>query len=347
MVHSSLERARLERARERGGELANEELYDRLYKSGYHAGLTLSHAHHFVRLIGRDASISSVLDVGCSHGLAVASLWALNVTASGVDVSRVAVDLASSSRRGEHRCHASFCFRQARASNLSFVADRAFDAVLSTDVLEHLQPSDVHAALDELTRVAAKKLFLKVAPHQENNRVGALLARAGVAAAQRPEQLHSFLRPRTWWVRELTRRGFELEWATSDQSWLGRGQSFVMRRIGVAAGATDRGAKARVDGLLRAQRFRSKTGLCGPTPSGPSDCALGDRGSWGVDAEKIKSMAACVARCTACSRCNYVSLSLAPAHAECAWYAACDMAHLTAPPESGTDYETVHVVKMR
>ena len=71
------------------------------------------------------------------------------------------------------------------------------------------------------------------------------------------------------------------------------------------------------------------------------------RGSWGVDAEKIKSMAACVACCTACSRCNYVSLSLAPAHAECAWYAACDMAHLTAPPESGTDYETVHVVKMR
>lgn len=325
------------------GELANEALYDRLYSSGYHENLKISHARPFVRLIGRDASVNSVLDVGCSHGFAVASLWAMNVSASGVDVSHVAVDLASRSRPAGRLCGADFCFRQARASNLSFVADRAFDAVLSTDVLEHLQPSDAPAALDELTRVAAKKLYLKVASRKETNQVDGLLAKAGVAVAERPKQLHSLVRPRDWWVRQLTQRGFELEWATT-RSWSVEGQSLVMRRVGSTAGATDPRAGARVEALLRAKGFRTKPGLCGPTNSGPSDCAHGQSGSWNVRTERIDSLAACVARCRGCERCHYVSLSFAQYYQECAWYAKCDMAALMAPPEDGTDYETVQVL---
>jgi ubiquinone/menaquinone biosynthesis C-methylase UbiE len=210
-------------------ELTNEALYDRLYEHGYHANLGLSHAQQFVKMIGLDPTIDSVLDVGCSHGMGVAKLWGMNVTASGVDVSHRAVALARKARVRSHatKCGAAFCFRQAPASNLSFVGNNAFDAILSTDVLEHLQPSDAEAALDELTRVASKKLYLKVAPVKETGRPSSAM----FAPSEEPLQLHSSVHPRKWWIDRLQARGFELEWATRDTTgWLGAGASFVMRR---------------------------------------------------------------------------------------------------------------------
>ena len=74
-------------------------------------------------------------------------------------------------------------------------------------------------------------------------------------------------------------------------------------------------------------------------------CTTGVKGSWNTDAYNIRSMGDCVARCRGCSRCRYVSLSLAAAHQDCSWYAACDLRRLIAAPRTGPDYASVAVRK--
>ena len=47
------------------------------------------------------------------------------------------------------------CFQQAPASQLPF-ADQSFDAIMSTDVLEHVLEKDVPALIQEFARVTRK-----------------------------------------------------------------------------------------------------------------------------------------------------------------------------------------------
>ena len=77
-------------------------LYDKLYAGGYHNDLRLSHGLYLMYDLTEVAAwynLTSVLDVGCSHGLVVESLWVHGgLTASGVDVSTRAVEIASQQR---------------------------------------------------------------------------------------------------------------------------------------------------------------------------------------------------------------------------------------------------------
>ena len=163
------------------------ELYDHLYSEGYHNNSHITHSPPLLLTI-RNAlpAIRSVLDVGCSHGWAVEWLWRKGYEAAGVDVSTVAVALATKTRGrpGGHqttrytgrggRCWNStssnapaierrkpICFTVASATLLPFPSC-SFDAIMSTDVLEHLEPGDVETAVRELSRVARRYLVLKV-----------------------------------------------------------------------------------------------------------------------------------------------------------------------------------------
>ena len=95
----------------------------------------------------------SALDVGCSTGGSLAPLAGRGAAVVGVDVSSLAV--AEARRLGRD-------VRLAEASRLPFEV-QAFDLVVSADVLEHLAPGDVPAAVAELKRVASRFLFLKIA----------------------------------------------------------------------------------------------------------------------------------------------------------------------------------------
>ena len=77
-----------------GSQLAGSQLYDELYRTGYHSDKNLTHAAVLVRAIVNSHNVSSVLDFGCSHGYAVSTLWKHNITASGYDISQVAVKMA-------------------------------------------------------------------------------------------------------------------------------------------------------------------------------------------------------------------------------------------------------------
>lgn len=140
-------------------------LYEELYKHGYHSDTRITHAKGVLKFVG---TAKSVLDLGCSHGFAVAALWKRKIQANGVDIAQTAIDLAKKTR-GDGRCGTDPCFQQADATSLPF-PDKHFDTLISTDVLEHLSPSDVDVAIREMIRVTRREMWLKVCTHEEANR---------------------------------------------------------------------------------------------------------------------------------------------------------------------------------
>jgi SAM-dependent methyltransferase len=96
-----------------------------------------------------------VLDVGCGGGVALGLLREARpeVVGVGVDLSRRAVEA------GRRRYGLDLIV--GRADALPF-ADRAFDAVLATELLEHLPHDRFRPALAEIERVAARAVIVTV-----------------------------------------------------------------------------------------------------------------------------------------------------------------------------------------
>ena len=204
--------------------LSGAELYDALYASGYHgmrnhtrAGEVLS----FMSDTNRTASLGvhSVLDLGCSHGFAVASLWSMGYTASGVDISSVAVERARQIRdEPTSRCvHP--CFAQGPATSLPWPT-HAFDAIISSDVLEHVETADVPAAIRELSRVAARMLVLKIASRTdmvdakqvrlfnlEKERNTTVAGKSIFTNGVLPGNLHPTTHGPEWWIERFRNEG--------------------------------------------------------------------------------------------------------------------------------------------
>ena len=86
-------------------------------------------------------------------------------------------------------------------------------------------------------------------------------------------------------------------------------------------------------------------GACGAIEKGPGDCATDDQGTWPM-APPRHSLATCIAMCSCCERCRYISYSAQSG--DCAWFAACKMGRLTHPATGGSSrlentYTTVEV----
>ncbi|HTY08131.1 MAG TPA: class I SAM-dependent methyltransferase [Candidatus Edwardsbacteria bacterium] len=93
---------------------------------------------HLAASLAGDVTAGSVLDLGCSTGRILRSLELRS--GLGVDISPAMIELAS---RG---APPQLAFRQADV--MAFVPDRAFDAVICCDVIEHLP--DYRALLERL-----------------------------------------------------------------------------------------------------------------------------------------------------------------------------------------------------
>ena len=198
--------------------LRGHDLYNALYRVGYHQDTNLTHSGLLVDAIVRSSNVSSVLDYGCSHGLAVSALWGHNIYASGYDISPVAVGLAEATRTRNRRCvdELGFCF----SSKLPAVFLRpVVDAVLCTDVLEHIELTDVNRTLALLASAARYKMYLKIASAVERNKQSL----HKLDAHKRPRDLHATVRSFAWWSTQLARHGFV-------QIRMLRGDTAVFRR---------------------------------------------------------------------------------------------------------------------
>ena len=93
------------------------------------------------------------------------------------------------------------------------------------------------------------------------------------------------------------------------------------------------------DSLSQWLRGHARTGSCGATTAHDAgDCTSGEYGSWELSACETRTwrsaLAICIARCSACERCAYVSLTMFRQGADCSWYApsVCDAAFIKMRP---------------
>ena len=203
--------------------LRGAQLYDALYATGYHSSLNTTRAQEALQTLHSHAAafgVRSVLDVGCSHGFAVQQLWSMGFIASGVDVSALAVAKAKRARgEPEGRCILP-CFVRGSATQIPWPSG-AFDAILSTDALEHVEKNDTIPAVIELSRVAGKMLVLKIAQRGDMVSAGQHHAWAQrqhqlVQTSSDPTALPSGVLPRDlhpsthgpmWWVERFEKLG--------------------------------------------------------------------------------------------------------------------------------------------
>ena len=215
-----------------GEPLKGAELYETIYRLGYSSEGLMVHYNPILaelkRMAGRGEVVRSVLDVGCSHGGGVKALWKMGMKASGVDVSKTAVNMAIERQGDNPQSCVNKCWQQAPATSLPF-ADMSVDAIMSTDVLEHLDPPDVDNAVTELARVARKWMVLKISNRPEYNRMQtakAPFANGTFAKEVRrrfdrdlPPQLHASIHGADWWIAKFKAVGFEHHRTISVPSW--------------------------------------------------------------------------------------------------------------------------------
>ncbi len=131
---------------------------DNLYKYEYDNKLYQNIIRSFIKRINEmlmESQPETVLDAGCGEGFVANYLAAHNedVEVTGVDVSEGALDYARS-----HYSEVA-TFRKGSVYKLPF-SDKSFDAVLCSEVLEHLE--DPLAAMAELKRVSRETVLITV-----------------------------------------------------------------------------------------------------------------------------------------------------------------------------------------
>jgi SAM-dependent methyltransferase len=120
---------------------------DRMGLSGYERyDRASSNADVAAYVVWRFLSPPRSLDVGCALGFVVEALRELGIRADGVDISEWAVEHATPGARGHVRVGDLLAGLPHRSGE--------FDVVTAFEVLEHLAPEDVPAALAELRRVS-------------------------------------------------------------------------------------------------------------------------------------------------------------------------------------------------
>ena len=129
---------------------------------------------------------------------AVHFLQKQGIDTHGCDISQVAIDRAS--ERGIANC------RVASATDLPY-ADRQFDLVICTDVLEHLYIEDVPLALAELTRVAKRYAVLKPAFRAEKNHRPLEKAKSQFPDLEDTQALHLTVKKAAWWTTQILETG--------------------------------------------------------------------------------------------------------------------------------------------
>jgi len=135
--------------------------YEKLYEMGYHSKAK-NHGKRYANYLMNNYKFKTVLDVGCSNGLAVNKFFRRKRKAYGIDVAHIAIRYAAEVFNTPN------CILSS-AMDTPF-RDGFFDAVFSCDVLEHLTERDVFKALSEMHRITNKYLFLVLDCKPEGNR---------------------------------------------------------------------------------------------------------------------------------------------------------------------------------
>jgi SAM-dependent methyltransferase len=162
---------------------------------------------------------ATVLEVGCAKGYFVKSARAFGLETWGVDVSKYAI---------EHAHPAAVPYVAEFDGHDLPYADESFDAVVSWEVLEHIEKVDLPHVITEMHRVLKPGGLLI-------NRIGMIVN--GDEGNLREDVTHVTIRDRDWWLElfkqppNLRRQpGVEalFDQMFQDRDWAGR---FVAHRV--------------------------------------------------------------------------------------------------------------------
>lgn len=190
-----------------GGRATAYDIYDTLdRKGGYHnpafsfEASLLPHMNRYFAMHNTSRDSVRLVSLGCSLGHGVQKFASSGFDTYGVDVSAASISQAEQLGRG-HSCRRMAgpasppCLQQASLTALPF-DNNWFRAGVSADVLEHLRPEDVEAAVTEVSRVVSSSLFLRISTVPE----GRKMTLDGVEL-----KLHLTVRPAGWWREQFER----------------------------------------------------------------------------------------------------------------------------------------------
>lgn len=181
----------------------NNNFFDRSYyygkrKSNYQDYSATKYIFYtYAKILYRVFRPTCAFDAGGAFGYLVDSLRRRGVEARGIDISEFAVKHSPYMRKGD-------------ITNLE--ETRAFDLVICTDVLEHIEEGFLEQTLQGLWQITGKYLVVTVAIKRHSIRD--------------LDPTHVTMKPVEWWEDLFTRLGYP---RSADKEWMLRANSFCRK----------------------------------------------------------------------------------------------------------------------
>ena len=168
------------------------DLYNELYANGYHSDTGVNHTHRLYSYIDRYVDRhAKILDIGCSHGTAMLDLRKKGYDTYGIDISSTAIEYCEMRGLDNVRVNSSVDIHW---------PDNYFDCIISSDTLEHLDPTEVEPTCLEMKRLLKPggSAILAVSTKPERNR-----KYDSVAEAHGVKNLHTSIYSVRAWERKF------------------------------------------------------------------------------------------------------------------------------------------------
>ncbi|MGD2095048.1 MAG: class I SAM-dependent methyltransferase [Phycisphaerales bacterium] len=149
----------------------------------YSPGLELSNSLNFLDLFKHNG-VRTILDAGCGSGKLLKKMLDMGFQCKGIDIADNCLD-------PELKPLQEKILKTAPLWRKETFEERQFDAVICTDVLEHIHPQYVEEVLQNIYHWANKYVFLQIALFEDY---------FGQKIKQR---LHLTVRPKKWWDGQL------------------------------------------------------------------------------------------------------------------------------------------------
>jgi 2-polyprenyl-3-methyl-5-hydroxy-6-metoxy-1,4-benzoquinol methylase len=194
------------------------DLYEKLYQVGYHSN-DICHTLNLFPYISTALSLNkknksnpTILDVGCSHGLAVKKLIDLGFDAYGIDVAPKAIELCRD-KNNLNTC------KLGSATSIPF-EDNFFDLIISSDTLEHILPEDMNITASEFKRVSKGPCLVAIALDPEGDKSHLSNVKKKFNCYHDLHSLHTCLKSTEDWDKSFKKAGFKNKVLISNENFL-------------------------------------------------------------------------------------------------------------------------------
>ena len=133
----------------------------------------------------------TILDAGCGSGKLLKKMLEMGFQCQGVDIAENCLEPDLKPLQEQ-------ILKIGSLWNKEIFGENQFDAVVCTDVLEHIPPEFVEEVLQNIYYWANKYVFLQIALFED------------YFGGKIEQRLHLTVRPKKWWDKQLQRFGYKI-----------------------------------------------------------------------------------------------------------------------------------------